>query len=209
MQTSPPSAFAPLRKAKKRISEEFEINGVRTLVSKSSGNQIEGNGKASTRKHRRLGGGSLSSPTTSQERGRRDTIGLSASVPPKVSTTGHLDRHIWQTSASSSPSSHAEALTAPRRVHTTDFSHLPSSPSSSLIQHFLHYVAGNTASGPSSPDALHPSPNVAHSLLHGTQEGWSGLDDEAAEEVPRKLDGISGKSIWTQASIRVSVDPLA
>ena len=51
-QTSPPSAFAPLRKAKKHTSEEFEINSVGTLVSKSSGNQIEGNGKASTRKHR-------------------------------------------------------------------------------------------------------------------------------------------------------------
>ena len=123
VQTSPPSAFAPLRKAKKCTSEEFETNGVGTLVSKSSGNQIEGNGKASTRKHCHLGGGSLSSPTTSQERGRCDTIGLSASVPPKVSTTGHLDLHIWQMSASSSPSSHAEALTAPLCVHTTDFSH--------------------------------------------------------------------------------------
>ena len=51
-QTSPPSAFAPLHKAKKHTSEEFKINGVGTLVSKSSGNQIEGNGKASTRKHR-------------------------------------------------------------------------------------------------------------------------------------------------------------
>ena len=93
-QTSPPSAFAPLRKAKKHTSEEFEINSVRTLVSKSSGNQIEGNGKVSTRKHCCLGGGSLSRPTTSWERGRHDTIDLSASVPPKVSTTGHLDWHI-------------------------------------------------------------------------------------------------------------------
>ena len=70
-------------------------------------------------------------------------------------------------------------------------------------------MAGNTASGPSSPDALHPSPNVVHSLLHGTQEGWSGLDDEAAEEALHKLDGISSKSIRTRASIRVSVNPLA
>ena len=94
-------------------------------------------------------------------------------------------------------------------VFIPDFFHLPSSPSSSLIQHFLHYVAGNAASGPSSPDVLRPSPNVAHSFLRGTQEGWSGLDDEAAEEAPRKLDGISVKSIRTQASIGVSVNPLA
>ena len=70
-------------------------------------------------------------------------------------------------------------------------------------------MAGNTASGPSSPDALHPSPNVVHSFLHGTQEGWSGLDDKAAKEALCKLDGISVTSIRTQASIGVSVNPLA
>ena len=205
-QTSPPSAFAPLRKANKRTSEEFETDNAGTLVSKSSGNQKEADGKASTRKHRSLGGGSASSSTTTpRERGkerRRDTIGLSTSVTPKVGTTGRLDRHIRQTSASSSSSSHAEALMVPRRVHTTDFSHLPPSPSSSSIQHFLHHAAGNTAAGrPSSRDALHSSPNVVHSLLRGTQEGWSGLDDEATEEVLRKLDGISGKSARARASV--------
>ena len=46
-------------------------------------------------------------------------------------------------------------------------------------------------------------------LLCGTQKGWSGLDDEAAEEAPCKLDGISGKGIRTRASIGVSVNPLA
>ena len=204
-QTSPPSAFPPLRKARKRTSEEFEIDNTGTLISKSSGSQKEGDGKTSTRKHRSLGGGSVSSPTTPRERGkerRRDTIGLNASVTPKFSTVGRLDRHIRQTSASSSSSSHAEALTASRRVLTTDFSHLPPSPSSSSIQHFLHHAVGNTASGrPSSRDASHPSPNVAHSLLRGTQEGWSGLDDEATEEALRKLDGISGKSARARASV--------
>lgn len=39
-----------------------------------------------------------------------------------------------------------------------------------------------------------------HSLLHDTQEGWSRLDDEATKDTLCKLDGISGKSVWTGAS---------
>jgi len=42
---------------------------------------------------------------------------------------------------------------------------------------------------------------VAHSLLRGTQEGWSALDDEAALEALNKLDGLTGKTARARASV--------
>src|SRR6202034_3425695 len=90
-------------------------------------------------------------------------------------------------------------------VHTTDFSHLPPSPSSSSIQQFLqHTISANSAAAPlhqSSRDASGHSANVAHSLLRGTQEGWSGMDDETTAEALRKLDGLSGKGARARASV--------
>lgn len=62
-----------------------------------------------------------------------------------------------------------------------------------------HHV-GSTTSVHKEKDALN-SPRVAHSLLRGTQEGWSGMDDEATAEALRKLDGVSGKSMKARASI--------
>ncbi len=50
---------------------------------------------------------------------------------------------------------------------------------------------------------LHASPSVAHSLLCGMQEDWSGLDDNATAEVLRKLDGIQGRSAKARGSIRL------
>ncbi|CAE6531983.1 unnamed protein product, partial [Rhizoctonia solani] len=55
---------------------------------------------------------------------------------------------------------------------THDFSHLPPSPSTSSIE-----------------------PNMAHSLLRGTQEGWAALEDSSTAEAFRNLDGLSGKSV--------------
>ena len=137
--TSPPSAFAPMRKAKKRSSDEFEIDNVGSLVTKrpasSSGPKDKGRDEqGSTRKDRSLGVGVPMSVVSHREKGkerRRDTIGLPGAAL-KTSAVGRADKHIRQTSVSSS-SSHADTLAAPRHIHTTDFSHLPPSPSSSSI----------------------------------------------------------------------------
>ncbi|KAJ2959670.1 hypothetical protein NUW54_g14468 [Trametes sanguinea] len=91
-----------------------------------------------------------------------------------------------------------------RRMHNTDFSHLPPSPSSSSIQQFLKQgVSGNASSATSSPLNTHPhlASNVAHSLLRGTQEGWSDLDDQTTMEALRKLDGLSSKTARARSSI--------
>jgi dual specificity tyrosine-phosphorylation-regulated kinase 2/3/4 len=145
--------------------------------------------RASSRKHRSLGVG-LPSRDKPRER-RKDSVSTSGSAA--------RDRHSRRTSASSSSSSHGEQLHS-RRVLTTDFSHLPPSPSTNSIQQFLRHTGSNGAISVSTPfssqkDAPnHHAPNVAHSLLRGTQEGWSDLDDQATVEALRKLDGLSGKT---------------
>ncbi|RDB21185.1 hypothetical protein Hypma_011360 [Hypsizygus marmoreus] len=209
--TSPPSAFTQTtRRAKKRTSDEFEMDQFGALVSKRAGNTHTPKAKdekPSVRKHRSLNvnsaqSASLSRDVKSKER-RRESVGLtinSSMKSPPSSKAG--ERHVKQSSASSS---NAEIIPQ-RRVHTTDFSHLPPSPSSSSIQQFLRHpvTSGNSSTPPltsNSKDNLHSSPNVAHSLLRGTQEGWSGLDDEATAEALRKLDGLSGKSARTRASV--------
>ena len=156
-----------------------------------SGSILDGNKeeRASTRKHRSLGVG-LPSRDRTRER-RKESISTSGNVT--------RDRHSRHASASSSSSSHGEQLHS-RRVHTTDFSHLPPSPSTTSIQQFLRHTGSNSAIGASAPLSSqketqnHHTPNVAHSLLRGTQEGWSELDDQATVEALRKLDGLSGKS---------------
>lgn len=214
--TSPPSAFSPpVRKAKKRTSDEFEMDQSGLLVAKrssSSSNSLSKergrDEKPSARKHRSLGLGTPSS-TGTREKGkerRRETIGLtiSSSLKPAAQVKATPERHTRQTSASSSSSNHADNNHS-RRVHTTDFSHLPPSPSSSSIQQFLRHTSSAHTPPPASSSRehlqSHPSPNVAHSLLRGTQEGWSGLDDEATAEALRKLDGLSGKSARARASV--------
>ena len=143
--------------------------------------------KEKVRRHRSLGVG-IPSQATPKEKGkdrRRDTLSVSV-------------RHSRQGSSSSS---HGETHHT-RRMHNSDFSHLPPSPSSSSIQQFLKH-GGNSSSAASSP--LHAQPhvasNVAHSLLRGTQEGWSDLDDQTTMEALRKLDGLSGKSARARSSI--------
>ena len=201
---TPPIAFISLtNKTRKRTSDEFERDQLGSLVEKHqrtpSGSILDGNkeDRASARKHRSLGVG-LPSRDRPRER-RKDSTSTSGSVT--------RDRHSRHTSASSSSSSHGEQLHS-RRVHTTDFSHLPPSPSTTSIQLFLRHTGSNSAIGASAPLSPqkeaqnHHIPNVAHSLLRGTQEGWSELDDQATVEALRKLDGLSGK---TGTRVRSSV----
>lgn len=205
---SPPIAFTSLlNKSRKRTSDEFERDQAGSLITMHqrtpSGSILDGvkEERASTRKHHSLGVGL---PSTSKDR-------LRERRKDSISTSGNpaRERHSRHTSASSSSSSHGEQLS--RRVHTSDFSHLPPSPSTSSIQQFLRHVGSNGAVGASASAASHketPShhtPNVAHSLLRGTQEGWSDLDDQATAEALRKLDGLSSKS---GARVRLSVGSL-
>ncbi|KDR81400.1 hypothetical protein GALMADRAFT_113652 [Galerina marginata CBS 339.88] len=212
---SPPSAFnQSTRKARKRTSDEFEMDQTGSLVSKhiGSGSATKDKAKddkAAGRKHRSLNLGTSSSKDSKGKERRRESSGLTINsnikTPPLPGKTP--DRHVRQTSASST-SSNVPDNHHSRRVHTTDFSHLPPSPSSSSIQQFLRNTTGAPTSQPSSlhrssKDNLqtHASPNVAHSLLRGTQEGWSALDDEATAEALRKLDGLSGKGARARASV--------
>lgn len=205
----PPIAFAPsLNKARKRTSDEFERDQAGSLIAKHqrtpSGSVLDGvkEERASARKHRSLGVGLPSSSKDRPRERRKDSISTSGSLA--------RERHSRHTSASSSSSSHGEQLHS-RRVHPNDFSHLPPSPSTSSIQQFLRHVGSNGAVGASASVASHKetpnhnTPNVAHSLLRGTQEGWSDLDDQATAEALRKLDGLSSKS---GTRVRLSVGSL-
>lgn len=198
INTVPPLAFTPpTSKAKKRTSDEFERDATGSIVKNhqrapsSSVLDDTKEERASARKHHSLGVG-VPSRDKPRER-RKDSTSTSGS--------GARDRHSRHTSASSSSSSHGEQLHS-RRVHTSDFSHLPPSPSTTSIQQFLRHTGSNGAISTSTPfssqkekdNQTHHTPNVAHSLLRGTQEGWSDLDDHATVEALRKLDGLSGKS---------------
>ena len=133
------------------------------------------------RKHRSLGVGP---PPGQKTKDRRRDPNL---TPSKEGSGTKGDRHSRHSSIGPS-SSHDHS----RRVHTTDFSHLPPSPSTSSIHHLLKGTGS----------LVHSPSNVAQSLLRGTQEGWSAMDDEATVDALRKLDGLSSKS--AHASSRVS-----
>ena len=206
---SPPSSFStPLRKAKKRTSDEFEMDQSGLPVSKRLGSSpglSKDRGKDEKtfiRKHRSLTVNNAQNGSRDKNKEhRRDSAGLKMASNINVGPTTGKNRHTRQISASSSSSSHGEGLQG-RWVHTTDFLHLPPSPSSASIQHFLrHTGSANTPPLCSSSRDHHASPNVAHSLLRGTQEGWSGLDDEATAEALRKLDGLTGKTARARSSV--------
>lgn len=212
INAAPPSAFSPsMNKARKRTSDEFERDQTGSLITKHqrtpSGSILDSTKeeRISARKHHSLGVGVPPSREKPRER-RKDSL----------STGGSLvrERHSRHTSASSSSSSHGEQLHS-RRVHTTDFSHLPPSPSTSSIQQFLRHAGSNNALGTSASlnshkDAQnHHAPNVAQSLLRGTQEGWSDLDDQATAEALRKLDGLSGKTGTRVRSSAGSLRPVS
>ena len=206
----PPSAFnQSTRKARKRSSDEFEMDQTGSLVSKhsrsaSTSKEKGMDDKAAARKHRSL---NVNTDGKAKDR-RRESSGITINSNNKTTPLSNRtpERHARQTSIGSSSSNIPDSH--PRRVHTADFSHLPPSPSSSSIQIFLRNAATAGTSQPSSlhrssKDNLqtHASPNVAHSLLRGTQEGWSALDDEAASEALRKLDGLTGKGARARASV--------
>lgn len=200
---TPPSAFsASTRRARKRTSDEFELDHAGTLVSKrvpASETKAKGRDdlKSSTRKHRSLNMSTSSSTSPRETRTRekrRESVGLGIISPSSASAKGS-DRHHSRQSSGGSAGLQVESP-ANRRVHT-DYSHLPPSPSSSSIQHILR----QTAHASPASNRKEPSGNVAHSLLRGTQEGWSGLDDEATAEALRKLDGLGGKSARSRASV--------
>ncbi|KAF9532394.1 hypothetical protein CPB83DRAFT_678042 [Crepidotus variabilis] len=211
--TSPPSAFShSSRTARKRTSDEFVLDQAGSLVPKSASSPSLSKDKliedkaTAARKHRSLNVSSSSNrDSKGKERRRESSLTLSSNIKSPASVRSP-DRHVRQVSGGSASSSHDTPHS--RRVPTTDFSHLPPSPSSNSIQHFLRN-AGTSSGQPSTPlhrpskDSLHAhtSPNVAHSLLRGTQEGWSSLDDEATAEALRKLDGLTGKGARARASV--------
>ena len=205
--SSPPSAFSqPSRRAKKRTSDEYEMDQFGALVSKRVGHTKGRDEKATVRKHRSLNVSTSSAPRDGKgKERRRESTGLTINSNVKVPTTSAKtpDKHIRQVSASSSTANFPDGHQ--RRVQPTHFSHLPPSPSSTSIQLILRQTAssGNSHHPPGIKDntQTQPSPNVAHSLLRGTQEGWSGLGDEATAEALRKLDGLSGKSARARSSV--------
>ncbi|KAF9228620.1 hypothetical protein BS17DRAFT_772257 [Gyrodon lividus] len=230
--SSPPSAFTPLRKAKKRTSDEFEMDQSGSLVVKRSGpssalkdHSVSGSkdDKLSVRKQRSTGSTASSSGARDRARERRrESLSSSASTKPSstlpsvdstpvaISTHADRERNVHSRQLSAGDSSSGPDLTHPRRVHTTDFSHLPPSPSTTSIHQFLKH-AGNVTSSTTPPHRpssstkesshSHASSNVAHSLLRGTQEGWPSMDDDAHAEALRKLDGLSGKTARARASV--------
>ncbi|KZT20255.1 hypothetical protein NEOLEDRAFT_881230 [Neolentinus lepideus HHB14362 ss-1] len=209
--TAPPSAFQPNPpRAKKRSSDEFEKDQHGDVFAKNARASLSLQAKdkskeVSVRRHKSLGVGLPPSSPREREKStrerRRESVSISLANTPKASAANRESvsskstKHTRHTSAGS-PSSNLTESHHSRRAHTTDFSHLPPSPSSSSIQQFIKRTSSKDLS-------VHSSPNVAHSLLRGTQEGWSGLDDEATAEALRKLDGLSGKSARARSSVSV------
>lgn len=212
----PPSAYSQqaFPKARKRTSDEFAMDQSGALISKTTGSSLTSprNGAAErdkerddkvVRRHRSLGVGVPAKPverTPGKERKRGDSVALnmSAAKSPPASTTPRAtaEKHVRQASTSSTSSFHE--ITHPRRH---DFSHLPPSPSTSSIQHFMKHGANAPVPGTPPIPSHQSSPSVAHSLLRGTQEGWAALEDSSTAEALRKLDGISGKNVRARSSV--------
>jgi dual specificity tyrosine-phosphorylation-regulated kinase 2/3/4 len=185
------------------------------------------NAATTVRKHRSLGASATTASARLKDRRRGASSGtvldLNVVTTPKsqASGPGHTGKHSRHASASASASTSSSSDAPSRRTlnHThADFSHLPPSPSSSSIHPFLRTnpnpvpaaIANANASTTPCPNPAstgvvtppaHMSPSVAHSLLRGTQEGWSALDDQETVEALRKLDGISGKTVHARSSV--------
>lgn len=223
-QASPPSAFSPILKAKKRTSDEFLMDQTSGhIASKSAPTKDESSSALSpstvARKHRSLG--TSSSPSIRANRRRVTGTGVVVDLDElhvkTTLTSSSPGKHIRHASASTSSSSSDAPSRRNFNHNHADFSHLPPSPSSSSIQQFLRANPSNgqmtnvpasnnndLLPSPSTikPPSIHSSPSaVAHSLLRGTQEGWPALDDKDATEVLRKLDGLSGKTIHARSSM--------
>ncbi|CAE6496365.1 unnamed protein product [Rhizoctonia solani] len=214
----PPSAYGQqtFPKARKRTSDEFAMDQTGALISKTTGTAMANPGaterekdredKISRRRSLGVGVPVKSDRTPGKDRRRGESIALSmaSTKSPQPATTARVtsDKHTRQTSASSTSSFHE--ITHSRRH---DFSHLPPSPSTSSIQHFMKH--GTAPPAPNTPPlpSHQSSPAVAHSLLRGTQEGWAALEDSSTAEALRKLDGLSGKSVRARSSVGSSSRP--
>ncbi|KAG9103184.1 hypothetical protein FRC06_011841 [Ceratobasidium sp. 370] len=208
----PPSAYGQqtFPKARKRTSDEFALDQTGALVSKTTGSSLttttgvrngtterdEEHDDKVVRRHRSLGVGVPAKPSDrgsgkGRRRGNSVELNMNANKSPSASITPRAtaEKHARQTSSSSTSSFHD--ITHPKRH---DFSHLPPSPSTSSIQHFMKH--GANAPAPSTPPlpSHHSSPSVAHSLLRGTQEGWAALEDSSTAEALWKLAGIPARS---------------
>ncbi|CUA75045.1 dual-specificity tyrosine-(Y)-phosphorylation regulated kinase [Rhizoctonia solani] len=213
----PPSAYGQqtFPKARKRTSDEFAMDQSGALISKTTGTttnpgaterEKDREDKISRRRSLGVGVPAKSDRTPGKERRRGESMALSmaSTKSPQVNATPRVvtDKHVRQTSASSTSSFHE--ITHPRRP---DFSHLPPSPSTSSIQHFMkHGTAPPVPNTPPLP-SHQSSPAVAHSLLRGTQEGWAALEDSSTAEALRKLDGLSAKSVRARSSVGSSSRP--
>ncbi|GJJ12423.1 hypothetical protein Clacol_006665 [Clathrus columnatus] len=222
--TSPPSAFSPILKAKKRTSDEFLMDQTTGhLVSKFTSAKEDSTSPSSptttaARRHRSLGASTATSARINKRRvpGTGVVVDLDElHIKTLASPTNH-GKHARHASASASSSSSDTPGRRNLNHAPADFSHLPPSPSSSSIQQFLRAnpnggpvavsTPGNnenhsSASTPKS-NPLHSPPSVAaHSIVKGTQEGWPALDDKDATEILRKLDGLSGKTVHARSSM--------
>jgi dual specificity tyrosine-phosphorylation-regulated kinase 2/3/4 len=200
MLSSPPSSFQsqPVpHKAKKRTSDEFERDQFGILISKTTGLSLHGAAgsdkeERTSGRHRGAGVGSPSLRDRHRDRRRTDSTGRSGR-----SASGHSQ----QGSTSSIET---------RRIFSSDFSPQPSTSSvaSTRLRHTEPATGNTSGEGEtqqrSQAPAQHPSPSVAHSLLRGTQEGWSGLDDATTAEALCKLDGIPARSLRGRSSFRSS-----
>lgn len=196
--SNPPSSFQshPVpHKAKKRTSDEFERDQFGVLISKTTGLSLHGaagsdkedKGRVSGR-HRSTGVGSPALKDRPRDRRRTDSTGMGV---------GNIGRSGRSASGHSHQGSTSSVET--RRVFSSDFGQLTSQPSTSPVTS-TRLRQSETATEDMSREgetlrrqqlpAHHSSPSVAHSLLRGTQEGWSGMDDTATAEALRKLDGI-------------------
>ncbi|PVF99135.1 hypothetical protein CPB86DRAFT_784142 [Serendipita vermifera] len=200
------------RRHRKRASEDTSPQGSSVMGGFSPMSSPKD--ETHVRRHRSLGVSPPALPPVSQQRDldrdrarerRRQDATNSVMTPTRSNSTskdhGHRERHARRSSASSSNGQIVE-LSHSRRTH--DFSHLPPSPSSTALQHILKNTTVNHGGTPSplpAQGSVGSSSSVAHSLLRGTQEGWSGLDDSATAEALRKLDGISGRSLRARSSV--------
>ncbi|EJD02073.1 uncharacterized protein FOMMEDRAFT_29176 [Fomitiporia mediterranea MF3/22] len=211
--TSPPSSFlSPTRKAKKRSSDEFALDQSGFLVKPSSSNGTsshrEGGDKPAsqlTRKHQSLVGPSSSGvPAREKRRGGSVRVSMVSTTKSNLIQSKN-GKHSRQQSVGSISSNHGDPLR--RRLSTSDSNSIPPSPSSSSqtkrVSGPSNRISSEKLSVLKDRDSHVPS-NVAHSLLRGTQEGWSGLDDDATAEALRKLDGISGKGPRSRGSVGVT-----
>ena len=202
MPSSPPSSFQsqPVpHKAKKRTSDEFERDQFGILISKTTGLSLHGAAgsdkeERTSGRHRGAGVGSPSLRDRHRDRRRTDSTGMA------IGSIGRSGR-----SASGHSQQGSTSSIETRRIFSSDFGPQPSASSvaSTRLRH-TETATGNTSgegeTQQRSQPAQHPSPSVAHSLLRGTQEGWSGLDDATTAEALRKLDGIPARSLRGRSS---------